>query len=100
MRSTLRSRRALSIRTVGVRRSVSFTRESVLRERSDRRWSAEARKDVPGLGQPEMRAGDLSETRTEISRDCEIASLVALLAIEPRPPAVDLPAAHAATDDH
>src|SRR3989338_6295001 len=78
------------------RREMSNVRYKMrLREETEGRGRREAGEERRG-GHAEMRARHLGEERAEVGRHREVASLEELLAREPRPAAVDLPAAHAA----
>src|SRR5687767_2415094 len=61
----------------------------------------ELREDRSGVGHAEMAADDFGEDAAEIGGDRQVAAVVALLAREARPAAVDLAAAHVLpADDH
>src|SRR5579872_2775315 len=65
------------------------------------RWlNRVAREDGPRIGDAEMPHDDFAEHVAEVGRDREVASFVSMLDGEAGPAAVDLPAAHAAADDH
>src|SRR5262249_17770165 len=62
--------------------------------------AGEAREHLPRVVEPKVAAHDFIEDASEVGRDGEVASLVALLWRKPWPPAVDPSASHAAADDH